>query len=147
MGIVNNIEIGDKAQNPLLFRHLDLFNGNLIRGTNHGNRGHLQRLELGILEEFELTGAEGDSGRGPGRKALRLYLYRIGNSRFETMESKRSVLVGLDCASIPVIRALECRGRAGNEIAVCIRDRTADVSGTCSIRALSRCRTRCRRNG
>ena len=101
IAIIDDVEIGDNAENTLLLLHLDLLGSDLLGGINNIYRGlHLCDLESAVSQDYTLSWLEDDLGRGPVRKSLGADGDVIGGSRLEILELKESVVVCLDCSVI-----------------------------------------------
>jgi len=106
VGIIDDVEIGDDAEDALRLLDLDLFDGDFLRRINHSYRGrHLRDPELGAGEDQVLARIEDKVGRGPVGKVLGGDGDAI-SSRIELLELKESVVVGQELAGILEARAL-----------------------------------------
>src|SRR5437660_48703 len=116
--IIDDVEIGEDAKNPLLLLDPDLLDGDLFGGIIHRYRGHhLCDVEFAARQDYVLAWINDDGRRGPGCKSVRGDADAI-SSWFETFEFKESVVVRHHRAWISGDGTLKNDGGASNGVVV-----------------------------
>src|SRR6267142_3118668 len=122
VAIIDDVEIGEDAENALLLLDPDLLGGDLLRGSNrrsHSDVGkRLCDLESGARQDGVLAWLEDDSGGRPVCKSLGADGHVVGGSRLEILEFKESIVVRDYRAGISEGRTFENDGGAWNCVVV-----------------------------
>jgi hypothetical protein len=125
---IDNVEIGDHAENALLLRELNLFGGDLIGriGHRYGGQG-IGDFESGTRQDYEVPWLHDDGGRDPICESLGIDADVIG-PWIDIVEFKEAVVIRDRRARISEGRAFENNIGPGNDAVVGVDHSVGDTS-------------------
>src|SRR5215471_6829220 len=99
-GFINDVEIGDHAEDALRFLNLDFLRGNLLLRVNHIHGGRdFRDMEFGVVKDQILARIQDNIGRVPIGKVWGGNTHMIG-SGVELLELEEAIVVGGDLSRI-----------------------------------------------